>query len=267
MVRLAGKVAIITGGAGGIGRAAGRLFVEEGARVLLVDLDAAALRDAVESIGGESASYAVADVTEPEQVEHFVQTAVERYGGVDIFLANAGTEGRPGPIPDSPVENFDRVMAVNVRGVWLGLKYVIPAMRQRGGGSIVITSSTAGIGGRAGGSAYVTSKHAVIGLMRSAAMECAPLGIRVNTVNPAAIETRMMRSIEEMIAENRGGGSEMIEQIKASLAATIPLGRYGQPEEVARMMLFLASDESSYCTGGVYMVDGGMSGGTAPRRR
>jgi len=131
----------------------------------------------------------------------------------------------------------------------------------------VITSSTAGIRGNIGGAPYTTSKHAVIGLMRTAAMECASLGIRVNTVNPAPIETRMMRSIEEMAAENLGGGSEMIEQIKAGIAANVPLGRYGEPEEVARMMLFLASDESSYCTGGVYMVDGGTSGGSVPRRR
>jgi NAD(P)-dependent dehydrogenase (short-subunit alcohol dehydrogenase family) len=140
-------------------------------------------------------------------------------------------------------------------------------MRERGAGSIVITSSTAGIRGSAGLSAYVTSKHAVIGMMRTAAMECAPFKIRVNTVNPAPIETRMMRSLEEMIAENIGADSEMVGQIKGDFTANIPLGRYGEPEEVARMMLFLASDESSFCTGGVYMVDGGTSGGSITQRR
>src|SRR5436190_22037589 len=159
MGRLTEKVAVITGGAGGIGQAAGRLFAEEGARVLLVDLQEDALRDAVASIGGEAASYAVADTTEPAQVERFVGTAVERYGGIDVFLANAGIEGQLAPITEYSVEMFDRVIAVNVRGVWLGLKYVIPAMRERGGGSIVITSSTAGIRGSVGTSAYTTSKH------------------------------------------------------------------------------------------------------------
>ncbi len=146
-----------------------------------------------------------------------------------------------------------------MRGVWLGLKYAIPLMRQRGGGSIVITSSVAGIRAGGGTAAYVTSKHAVIGLMRSAAVECARWGIRVNTVNPAPIETRMMRSLEEMRAGAEPGFT--VEQIKQHHAARIPMKRYGEPEEVARLMLFLASDDSSFCTGGVYMVDGGISAG------
>ena len=260
MARLAGKVAVITGGAGGIGRAAAKLFTEEGAKVLLVDVNQAALQDAVQTIGSNVASYTVADTTQPEQVQHFVHTVVERYDGIDIFLANAGIEGVVHPITDYPIEVFDQVMAVNVRAVWLGLKYVIPVMRARGGGSIVMTSSTAGIRGGPGMSPYTTSKHAVIGLMRTATLECAPLGIRVNTVNPAPIETRMMRSLEEMRA-SASGGATTVEQIKQHAASRIPLQRYGAPEEVARLMLFLASDESSFCTGGVYMVDGGTSAG------
>ncbi len=262
MARLTGKIALITGGAGGIGQAAARKFTAEGARVVLVDLDEAALQTVVESIGEDMASYAVADVTQPEQVKSYVKSAVERWGGIDIYLANAGIEGTLSTIPDYPIDIFDRVMAVNVRGVWLGLKYVIPVMRNRGGGSIVITSSTAGIGGSAGISAYVTSKHAVIGMMRTAALECAPLGIRVNTVNPAPIETRMMRSLEEMRAAAADDSAVTLEQTKQSFEARIPLQRYGNPEEVANMMLFLASDESSFCTGGVYMVDGGRSAGS-----
>jgi NAD(P)-dependent dehydrogenase (short-subunit alcohol dehydrogenase family) len=267
MARLTGKVAVITGGAGGIGRAAGRLFVEEGAKVMLVDLDEGALRAAVTAAGSDSASYVVADTTRPDQVQHFVDTAVERYGGIDVFLANAGVEGRVLPIPEYPIDVFDQVMAVNVRGVWLGLRSVIPVMQQRGGGSIVITASTAGIRGTAGTSAYTASKHAAIGLMRSAALECAPLGIRVNTVNPSPIETRMMRSLEQQRAEQAERSGDVTttpEQIKAIGAARIALRRYGQPEEVARLMLFLASDESSFCTGGVYMVDGGVSAGSPP---
>ena len=262
MARLTGKIALITGDSGGIGQAAARKFTAEGARVVLVDLDEAALQTVVESIGEDMASYAVADVTQPEQVKSYVNSAVERWGGIDIYLANAGIEGTLSTIPDYPIDIFDRVMAVNVRGVWLGLKYVIPVMRNRGGGSIVITSSTAGIGGSAGISAYVTSKHAVIGMMRTAALECAPLGIRVNTVNPAPIETRMMSSLEEMRAAAADDSAVTLEQTKQSFEARIPLQRYGNPEEVANMMLFLASDESSFCTGGVYMVDGGRSAGS-----
>lgn len=253
MGRLQDKVAIITGGAGGIGRAAGASFAAEGARVLLVDLDEDALREAVQTIGGNRVSYCVADVTDPDANQRMVAVAEERYGGVDILLANAGIEGEVKPITEYDVATFDRVMAVNVRGVWLGLKAVIPAMQERGGGSIVVTSSVAGVTGSPGISAYVTSKHAVIGMMRSAALECAPLGIRVNTVNPAPVETRMMRSLEQ------GLGGDAPEQAQEMIRARIPLQRYGEPDDVARVMLFLASDDSRFVTGSVYMADGGMT--------
>lgn len=251
MARLKGKVAVVTGGAGGIGQATARLFAAEGAQVLLVDLDEKLLGQVVTSIGIESISYMVADVTRPDQVEQYVQTAVERYGGIDVFINNAGIEGEVKPITEYSLEMFDRVMAVNVRGAWLGLKYVIPTMQKRGGGSIVITSSIAGIEGGPGISAYVMSKHAVVGMMRTAAHECAALNIRVNTVNPGMTETRMMRSLEQ---QRRPDAPE---QAKQSLINVIPLRRYADPKEIAQVMLFLASDESSYCTGSVYLVDGG----------
>jgi NAD(P)-dependent dehydrogenase (short-subunit alcohol dehydrogenase family) len=253
MDRLRGKVAIITGGAGGIGRAAGELFAAEGANVLLVDLEASSLRDAARSIGSNRIATCTADVTRPEENERMVAECVDAFGGVDVFLANAGVEGRVKPITDYEVEVFDRVIAVNVRGVWLGLKYVIPAMRERGGGSIVITSSVAGVGGAPGVSPYVTSKHAVIGMMRSAALECAPFKIRVNTVNPSPTETRMMRSLEEGFMP--GQQTEAHRQF----ASQIPLGRYGEPRDIANLMLFLASEESSFLTGSVYMADGGST--------
>lgn len=252
MARLNGKVAIITGGSGGIGVAAARRFVAEGAKVLLVDLDEAAVESAAGEFG-DAAAWIAADVTDPAASEGYVAHAERHFGGVDILLANAGIEGSVKAIVDQDVAMFDRVMAVNVRGVWLGLKYAMPAIKRRGGGSIVITSSVAGVGGTAGLSPYITSKHAVIGLMRTAALEGAPDRIRVNTVNPAPTETRMMRSLEDGFYP---GDAQVAH---AQIAGSIPLGEYGQPEDVANLMLFLASDEARFITGSVYMVDGGST--------
>lgn len=251
MGRLDGKVAVITGGAGGIGRAAGQRFVEEGADVLLVDLDEAALAAAVADIGSNKVSYFVADVTKASDNQAMIDMATERYGGVDTFLANAGIEGDVKSILEYDEARFDQVMAVNVKGPFLGLKAAIPAMQKRGGGSVVITSSVAGIRGAPGVAPYVTSKHAVIGLMKSAAKECAADNIRVNTVNPSPVETRMMRSLEEGMAPGAA------DQAKAAMEASIPLGRYAQPRDIANVMLFLASDDSAFVTGSVYMADGG----------
>lgn len=256
MGRLDNKVAIITGGAGGIGLQAGRLFAQEGAKVLLVDLHENALKEAVQTIGSDAVRYCAADVTQPDQTQQYIQAAVEQFGGVDVLLANAGIEGEVKPITDYAIDMFDQVMAVNVRGVWLGLKYAAPEMAKRGGGSIVITSSVAGVRGAAGVSAYIASKHAVIGLMRTATLEMADMKIRVNTVNPAPVDTRMMRSLEKGFEPDDPG------RAKEMVSAMVPLQRYADPVEVARIMLFLASDESSYCSGGVYMVDGGMTART-----
>ncbi len=253
MERLKDKVAVITGGAGGIGRAAGKLFAAEGASVLLVVLDEGALKQAVADCESNRVSYLVGDVTRAADDQAMIDTATERYGGVDVLLANAGIEGDVKPIVEYDEARFDQVMSVNVKGVFLGLKSAFPAMQARGGGSIVITSSVAGVGGAAGVSAYVTSKHAVIGLMRTAAKEGAAMNIRVNTVNPSPVETRMMRSLEEGMLPGSA------EAAKAAMAASIPLGRYGSPEEIAKVMLFLASDDSAWVTGSVYMADGGFT--------
>ena len=251
MRRMDGKVAIITGAARGIGAAAARLFASEGAKLMLADVLTEALSDVAKGIGA-SAAICPTDVSEDDAVRKLVDETVKRWGKVDAALLNAGIEGRLGPIEDYPVEMFDRVMAVNVRGVWLGLKYVMKAMDATGG-SIVITSSTSGIRATPHMSAYTASKHAVIGLMRSAAIEGAKRKIRVNTVNPSPIDTPMIASLERM----RGFAGRNDQP----MAAGTPLGRYGTPEEVAKLMLFLASDESSFCTGGVHMVDGGVSAG------
>ncbi len=251
MARLENKVAVITGGAGGIGKAAGQRFAEEGADVLLVDLDEQALAEAVQELGSNRVSYLVADVTQARDNENMFAVASERYGGVDIFLANAGIEGDVASILEYDEGRFDQVMAVNVKGPFLGLKAAIPALGKRGGGSIIITSSVAGIKGAAGVAPYVTSKHAVIGLMKSAAKELAEQNIRVNTVNPSPVETRMMRSLEA------GMNPEGAQAAKAQIEAGIPLGRYAQPRDIANIMLFLASDDSEFITGSVYLADGG----------
>lgn len=251
MGKLDDKVAIITGAAGGIGAAASRTFAAEGAKLMLVDLDEAALSSLVAEIGDNQASHYVANVSDPAEVEAYTAATAERFGGVDIALLNAAIEGKVGSIMDTPTDLFDRVISVNVRGVWLGLKSVFPLMQARGGGSVVITSSIAGVRGRPNIAPYVTSKHAVVGLMRSAALEGAEMGIRVNTVNPSPIETRMMRALEE------GFSPDDPEKFRADYAASSPMGRYGSPEEVAKMMLFLASDDSSYVNGSVFMIDSG----------
>ena len=253
MNRLEGKVAVITGGAGGIGKAVGKLFVAEGADVLLVDLDEQALKSACDDIGSNKVSYCVADVTSASDNQAMIEIAEERYGGVDVLLANAGIEGDVASIVDYDENRFDQVMAVNVKGPFLGLKAAIPAISKRGGGSIIITSSVAGINGGPNVAPYVTSKHAIIGMMKSAARECASMNIRVNTVNPSPVETRMMRSLEEGFAP---GNAEMAKQ---QMQSSIPLGRYAEPEDIAKIMLFLASDDSDFITGSVYMADGGST--------
>jgi NAD(P)-dependent dehydrogenase (short-subunit alcohol dehydrogenase family) len=253
MGRLEEKVAVITGGAGGIGIAAAKRFVAEGAKVLLVDLDEQALVVASNEVGSNVSAYCVADVSQKADTERYVQQAVDVFGGVDIYLANAGIEGLVTPFLEQTEAMFDQVMAVNVKGVWLGVQSMFPVMQARGGGSIIITSSVAGIKGASMLAPYVTSKHAVVGLMRSAALAGAEHNIRVNTVNPSPVETRMMRSLEAgMMPDDLNAAHDL-------MSANIPLGRYAEPADIANMMLFLASDEGAFMTGGVYMADGGSS--------
>ena len=253
MERLKGKVAVITGAAGGIGQATADLFARQGAKVLLVDLFESDLKRAVEQIDQPHVSYAVADVSKAHDVEHFVKVADDRYGGIDIFFDNAGVVGEVHPLTDYPEADFDRLMEVNVKGVWLGLKYVMPIMKRRGGGSIMITSSVAGMKGFANMVAYVTSKHALVGMMRVAALEGAPHGIRVNAINPGPVDNSMMRSLEQ------GTDAEHPEAVKEGFEHLTPLGRYATNEEVAQLALFLAGKESQYITGTLNPIDGGFT--------
>lgn len=251
-MRLQGKTAIITGAAAGIGRAAAQLFVREGARVLLVDRSEQELREVAASLD-EAAIFRVADVTDEAAMRGVVDTALSQFGAIDVFVANAGIEGVIKPIVDYPLDNFERVINVNVRAVLLGLQAVLPHMIARRQGSVIVTASHGALHAAPGMVAYIASKHAVVGLMKTAALEVAEYGVRVNTVNPGPVETRMMRSIEE---GNRPGHAE---DAYHAAAARSPMRRYAEPEEVAQTMLFLASDDSRHCSGSMYAVDGGLS--------
>ncbi len=251
MKKLKNKVAIITGGAGSIGRTTAELFLDEGAKVLLVDVNEDALKKAIDELGGKDVKYCVADVTKSEDVQRYVTQTVDAFGKIDIFFNNAGIEGLVKPIVDYPEEMFDKVMAVNVKGVWLGNKYVLPQMND--GGSIIITSSVSGLLGSPNVSAYITSKHACVGIMRASSVEAAPRKIRVNSVHPSPVDNRMMRSLEEGFSPGQGAA------VKEQLELTIPLGRYAEPFEIANLVLFLASDASQFITGTTQVIDGGIN--------
>ena len=195
-MRFTGRTALITGGGGVIGRATARLLHDEGAHVVLVDRAADALAAAAAELGTERILTIVADVTHADDCRAYARGACEAFGPIDIFFNNAGVEGPSAPLAEFPEAEFAEVMAVNVTGVFLGLKYVLPRMRD--GGSVIITSSTAGLRGAANFAAYTASKHAVIGLMRTAAIENARRGVRVNTIHPAMVDSEMMRRIERL---------------------------------------------------------------------
>lgn len=253
--RFEDKAVIVTGAAGDIGRAAARRFAVEGARVAAVDFDAERVQnlaaelqaDGLQVIGME------ADVRREEDVAAYVARTCEAYGGVDILFNNAGVEGDASDVAEVDLEDFDWVMAVNVRGVLLGMKHVVPVMRERGGGAIVNTASVAGLSGASLLTSYCASKHAVIGLTRSVAMQQGPHNIRVNAVCPSAMTGRMMTSIENKMLPDDANA------VRDAVLATIPMGRYAQPEDVASMVAHLCSDEANFLNGGAYPVDGGVT--------
>lgn len=253
MTRLQDKVAVITGGAGGIGKATAERFLKEGARIVLCDVSEAALKEAASGWDESRVALVAGDVSQAADIARATETARERFSGLDIMVANAGIEGLVAPLTQYPIAEFDRVLGVNVRGAFLSIQAAAPLIAERGGGAIIVTSSVAGLVGAAGLSAYVTSKHAVMGLVKSAAIELAPLGIRVVSVNPGPVNNRMMRAIENKAAP---GAADMV---KKGFEDKIPLHRYGENDEIAALISFLASSDASYCTGVPFVIDGGYT--------
>lgn len=249
------KVALITGGGNGIGRATALGFASRGAKVVVVDRDATAgeaTAGIVRQQGGE-ALFVQADVTQADSVKAYVDKAVATFGRIDCFHNNAGIEGKVASIVDYDDAMFDSVMAVNVRGVYLGLKYVLKQMIAQKGGAVVNTASTAGLMGSPGMPAYVASKHAVLGLTKTASGEVARQGIRVNAVCPGPIDTRMIHALEAQLNPSNPG------KVTARYQSSIPIGRYGTAEEVANTVLFLCSDLAGNITGAHYVIDGGRT--------
>ena len=264
-MKFTNKIAIITGGGGGIGRATALGFAGRGAKVVVVDHDAALgqeTADLVKAAGGE-AIFQRADVTKTADVKAYVAATLAAFGRIDCFFNNAGIEGTVIPITEYEEDMFDRVIAVNLKGVFLGMKYVLPTMIAQGSGTVVNTASIAGLVGSPGMAAYVASKHGVLGLTKVASGDVASHGVRVNAVCPGPVETRMMRSLETQRNHNNP------EAVHEAYRAGIPTGRYAMPEEIANAVMYLSSDLSGDITGTQLVIDGGrQAGGTgAPAKR
>jgi NAD(P)-dependent dehydrogenase (short-subunit alcohol dehydrogenase family) len=250
-----GKVVLITGAANGIGRQTALAFAARGAKIMAVDMDAAGAERTAGTIqqqGGKAHAH-TADVTKSIAVEAYVKATLATYGRIDCFFNNAGIEGMVAPIAEYDEAAFDQVLAVNVKGVFLGLRHVLPVMLRQKSGAVVNTASVAGLVATPGMSAYAASKHAVIGLTKASAGEVARSGVRVNAVCPGPIDTRMIHSLESQLNPSNPAS------VGARYQAALPIGRYGTAEEVANVVLFLCSDLASNITGAQYVVDGGRT--------
>jgi NAD(P)-dependent dehydrogenase (short-subunit alcohol dehydrogenase family) len=255
-IRLDGKVAVVTGAAGVIGTATMRLLAERGARIVAVDRKPQELESAVRDLPASAQALAItADVTDEDEVAAYVRASTDKFGAIDVFYNNAGIEGDIAPIVKYSLETFRRVLDVNVVGVFLGMKHVLPVMLRQNSGSIINTASIAGLIGSPDVAVYTASKHAVIGLTKSAAQECATTGVRVNCVCPGLIDSRMLSAI----IEGRNPGNTPVPNER--IVERIPARRLGQASEVASIVAFLASDEASYVSGSAYTVDGGRTAG------
>lgn len=248
-----GKICIVTGGAGSLGIASASLLLKEGGRVMLIDNNNEQLARAARELSADPDRLGMieADVSNTDQTREYIDRTVARWGKIHLLFSNAGLSGVTRPITEFPEDIFDRVMAVNVRGSFLACKYGLPRMEN--GGSIIITSSIMGVTAGPDICAYTTSKHALIGLMRTVAKEAAPRNIRVNVLAPGPIDNRFQAEVEQRLTARIGqDGTELINR-------AIPLGRHARAEEIARSVLFLASDQSSFSTGSVFMADGGLN--------
>jgi NAD(P)-dependent dehydrogenase (short-subunit alcohol dehydrogenase family) len=244
-----GKHCLITGGAGSVGLSSAKALAKEGATIMLVDRDEADLDRAAKGLGNASTLTAVADISDTDQVKAFVTQAAGAWGKIDVVFANAGVSGTNAAVADFPEDIFDDVIDVNVRGTFLTLKHTIPHIPN--GGSIVVTSSIMGVRTRPGTVGYITSKHALIGMVRCVARELAGKDIRANIIAPGPLENEFQKTIEDRVSAAMGvNATEMLNNM-------IPLGRHGTAEEIAEAVLFLASDRSSFTTGTVLMADGG----------
>src|SRR3954453_23856125 len=253
-IRLDGRVAVVTGAAGVIGTATIKLLAERGAGIVAVDRNEMQLQAAIKELPAAAQGLALtADVTQEDDVAGYVRAAMEKFGAIDVFYNNAGIEGEITPIVRYPLETFRRVLDVNVVGVFLGLKYVLPVMLQQNRGSIINTASIAGLIGSSGIAPYTASKHAAIGLTKVAAIECSNPAVRVNCVCPGLIDSRMLSAI----VEGRNTGNAPVPTDK--VVDRVPARRLGLASEVASVVAFLASDEASYVNGAAYTVDGGRT--------
>ncbi len=254
-MELTDRVAVVTGACGDIGLATCLELAREGARVVAVDVEEARGQQVVAQITavGTDARFCRADVRRAEDVKRYVNHTLQAFGRIDVFFNNAGITGSIIPMADYPEDIFDQVLAVNLKGAFLGLKHVLPVMVKQRSGSIINMASAAGLIGFAGFTGYVASKHGVIGLTRTAAAEFGGVGVRVNAVCPGPIEGTMMRSLETAINPSDPHA------VVAQFLAANPSHRYGRPEEIARVVVFLASDKASYVNGAAWTVDGGVT--------